>query len=188
MSDNNGGEYKVGYKHPPKEHQAKPGEVKNPYGPKGKKGSDLRKSGAQKLGEELARWSNKTVRVKKGNKEVRMTQIQVVIERLGQQAMTGDIAAMKVLMALTESSPAPIAFVRPAGKIIFEWSGADEESLRKVTPKQILWAFPDMPDEDMTVMMRYWKMPEGETFNRRDIYAVMHPKEQARLFEKFHLK
>ena len=81
----------VGYRHPPKRHQFKPGQSGNPKGrPKGAPG--LRKI----LRKELSSRMN----VKEGSRRLRMSKLQYVVKRELEKAMDGEQRAIEHIISL----------------------------------------------------------------------------------------
>ena len=85
--------YQVGNKCPPKEHQFKPGQSGCPTGrPKGSLGLKT------KLAQEMA----KTIAVKKNGKLVKMKKEDVIVERIVENSMRGDLRSTSLLIAMTQ--------------------------------------------------------------------------------------
>jgi hypothetical protein len=81
----------VGYKHPPKEHQFRPGQSGNPAGkPKGARSfkSDLR--------DEL----NELVPITEGGREIELSKQRLLIKRLVGSAIEGDPRAIATIVSL----------------------------------------------------------------------------------------
>ena len=95
------GQYDVGYGRPPAHSQFKPGQSGNPVG--GKKGQPT-------VSEVLMREAARLVKIKRGDTVETITKHEVVIRRLFQSAMEGDIAASRlVLFGLAQNAPDPSA-------------------------------------------------------------------------------
>jgi Family of unknown function (DUF5681) len=93
------GQYEVGYGRPPAHSQFKPGQSGNPVG--GKKGQPT-------VSEVLMKEAARLVKVKRGDTVETITKHEVVIRRLFQSAMEGDIAASRlVLFGLAQNMPDP---------------------------------------------------------------------------------
>jgi Family of unknown function (DUF5681) len=90
-------EYKVGPGCPPKEYQFKPGQSGNPKGTQRKP-----KSMAPDLKAALERALNKTVKLRQGEKERKVTVAVAGIEQLVAQFAKGDHRARRDLIALAE--------------------------------------------------------------------------------------
>lgn len=83
--------YEVGYKKPPRKNRFKPGQSGNPKGrPKGHKNHDTL------LDEEL----QETVMITENRKSYRISKIKVIVKRLVEKAMHGDLNALKTIFAL----------------------------------------------------------------------------------------
>lgn len=93
--DGHQSEEKIGYKHPPRKHQFKPGQSGNPRGRK-KAAIGLRKILEQEL--------TATIRIDVGKpgapKTMSLSKLQVVVKRLVEKAMKGDQRAIEQLITL----------------------------------------------------------------------------------------
>ena len=94
-------EEQVGYKRPPRSGRIKKGEVRNPYGRRGKRGRgpDLSESGALPL--LLADRLGQKVRVKSGGKEKSVSIMEAIADKLMRDALAGSpkdrVAVLKLL-------------------------------------------------------------------------------------------
>ena len=93
------GQYEVGYGRPPEHSRFPPGQSGNPVG---------RRKGQPTVSEVLMKEAARLVKVKRGDTVETITKHEVVIRRLFQSAMEGDIAASRlVLFGLGQNAPEP---------------------------------------------------------------------------------
>lgn len=94
MTDSNFNDYEVGYKRPPAQHQFKPGQSGNSKGrPK------LIKDFKVDLREEL----EEIITIQESGKSKQVTKQRVLIKKLLQKAVTGELGALKTIMTLINS-------------------------------------------------------------------------------------
>lgn len=121
MSD----DYEIGYKKPPRDTQFKKGESGNPKGrPKGRKSS----------ADHMRAILNKKITVREGDKILRITSIEALVQTLMNRALKGDLPAARLLfamgngMGIFEASPDPdtavcgVLIVPPKAASSEEWS------------------------------------------------------------------
>jgi hypothetical protein len=82
--------YPVGYGKPPKQHQFQPGKTGNPKG---------RQRGQPSLQQLILEEANKLVKVKAGEQVQHITKRQVLVRKLFQMALEGDLSAHRFLLA-----------------------------------------------------------------------------------------
>ena len=93
------GPHEVGYGRPPGHSRFQPGQSGNPAG---------RRKGQPTVGETLMKEAARLVKIKRGDTVETITKHEVVIRRLFQSAMEGDIAASRlVLFGLAQNAPEP---------------------------------------------------------------------------------
>lgn len=91
------GDYEVGYGRPPVKSRFQKGESGNPAG---------KRKGRPTVSEIFMKEAARLVKVKRGDTVETITKHEVVVRRLFQMAMEGDIAATRlVLVALSQSGP-----------------------------------------------------------------------------------
>jgi hypothetical protein len=182
-------DYEVGYGKPPKSGQIQKGEVRSP-GRAGKNGVKKKKALGDHIAELWQKMADEKVTVTIDGRPQKMFKIELVLYRMMADAIAGSAAARREIRQWQREFPQLLERINPLpnGKIILAFAPPDAGAIQKLTTEQIVEAFPDMPDEDLQVIERYWTMPEGKTLSRRDIYMGMHPDEQSRLFDKFGLK
>ena len=117
------GQYDVGYRRPPMHSQFKPGQSGNPVG--GKKGQPT-------VSEVLMREAARLVKIKRGETVETITKHEVVIRRLFQSAMEGDIAASRlVLFGLAQNAPSTAPAEDETANLALS-ATPDEETLRRM--------------------------------------------------------
>lgn len=80
----------TGYKRPPKSRQFQPGQSGNPAG---------RPKGAKNLATLIAEEGRQRVTIQEGNKTRRVSKHEAIIKRLHNQALNGDMKAIRSLLA-----------------------------------------------------------------------------------------
>lgn len=84
-------EYEVGYGRPPKASRFKPGQSGNPRG---------RPKGAKNLATDLAEELGETIRIREGDRELRVSKQRAMLKALVAKALKGDARAASLLIAL----------------------------------------------------------------------------------------
>ena len=92
----NGGD--VGYGRPPKEHQFKPGQSGNPRG---------RPKGVPTFEDILAREARRPVKLQQGSKVIHMTKLDVLVRRVFQMALEGNLSAIRLLLTFKGQAGTP---------------------------------------------------------------------------------
>jgi len=88
---------KVGYKHPPKSHQFKPGQSGNPRG---------RPRGTRNLSTDLAEILSRPVTIRENGKERRISRQEAILLSLYNKALHGDVrAATSIINMILRVSP-----------------------------------------------------------------------------------
>lgn len=111
---NNDADYEVGYKKPPTHSRWQPGQSGNPRG-RPKKVKDFEKL----LDIELSR----TLRISEGGQQVSLTKRELIIKTLVNDALKGDLRALKMLLPL---------IVKQITVEGFEPDAADREALQQL--------------------------------------------------------
>jgi hypothetical protein len=120
-SKGTGGDYEIGYGRPPKSGQIKPGEVRNPWGKTGKRGSE------QDL---LLKVAGELVPANVNGKATSMSQEEGAYRRLFQEALKGNAAALKLLLEhLSRRRPPLPALQTPEEIAQHEAEAAEREQL-----------------------------------------------------------
>ncbi|MCP2126888.1 DUF5681 domain-containing protein [Bradyrhizobium ottawaense] len=99
MSDDNGDDYKVGYRRPPMQGRFKKGQSGNPSGKRKPKNSSNRKpmkSIADALHEEL----QQEITVTEQGKKYKITKLEAVIKNVVTKAVKGELRGLKILQGL----------------------------------------------------------------------------------------
>ena len=92
----------VGYGRPPKATQFKPGQSGNPKGrPKGAKTRRFA-SGGHNLRDALLAEMERIIVIQEGDQQVEMTQLQVIVRRIGQRAMLGGLKEAELFLRHTD--------------------------------------------------------------------------------------
>lgn len=96
MIDNSKNEYEVGYKHPPRKYQFKPGQSGNPKGrPKANRDFSL------DITDEL----NEIISIKESGKVKKITKKRALAKRLVNDALSGKVASTKIITSILASIP-----------------------------------------------------------------------------------
>lgn len=89
------GDYKVGYRKPPKNHQFRKGQSGNPKG---------RAKGSRNLETILREEMDRVVTVSEGGQRRKYTKLEIILRVMADKAATGNIAAFRELMKLLTST------------------------------------------------------------------------------------
>jgi hypothetical protein len=111
------GDYEVGYGKPPKEHQIKKGERRNPKG-RPKKSKSIQNLLEQEL--------NLIIPVKEGGRDLRLTKREAIVKRHVNAALNGNIKALEYLLNFCNQHGIPDPF-----QITIEDAEAVEAALRR---------------------------------------------------------
>lgn len=84
-------DYEVGYGRPPKGGQFKPGQSGNPKG---------RRKGSKNLATDLAEELGETIRIREGDRNLRVSKQRAMLKALVSKALKGDARAASLLIAL----------------------------------------------------------------------------------------
>ncbi len=84
-------DYEVGYGRPPKNGQFKPGQSGNPKG---------RRKGSKNLATDLAEELGETIRIREGDRNLRVSKQRAMLKALVAKALKGDARAASLLIAL----------------------------------------------------------------------------------------
>jgi hypothetical protein len=109
LSNSGSGNYEIGYRRPPKQHQFKRGGIANPEGVNQHKTRSIARDMKRALEHEL----NKLVKIRLGKRSVTVRQTTAGISKLVQQYVEGDPRARRDLILLCKE----LDVARNAGKL-----------------------------------------------------------------------
>jgi hypothetical protein len=116
----NDGQYTVGNKRPPKQSQFKPGQSGNPAG---------RPKGSTNLKTKIDKELRKPISVVKNGKPIRMTKVDVIVAKLVDSSMKGDVRTATMVLRLTEDVSAPMVHTTETAEI------SDKDALKRISAR-----------------------------------------------------
>ena len=95
----------VGYGHPPKEHQFKPGQSGNPHGrPKGSRNKVLAKRGLGKFEETVLAHADELMTIKENGVPMEVTALDAVLKSTKLNALKGKVSAQRLILEVFADS------------------------------------------------------------------------------------
>lgn len=144
----------TGYRDPPESGRIQKGEIRNPYGSRGKHHSKRFRQKdpiAGLLGDILREKGKVTI----DGKVMTMPKLEIYLRKLVQDATAGNAKARQHLQTLMIKFPEALERqIVPSGKITFLHQGVAD-----LTITQILKVHPNMPKEDYIVLKKYFRPP-----------------------------
>jgi hypothetical protein len=150
--------YEVGYGRPPKETQFQKGMIANPNGARGKKRNkplddDLKAA----MADMYRRLISEKQRVTIDGQPQSITRLEVILRRLLNEAMAGDLKALREMRIWQETFPEIMQIpIRPNGNIIFLYRAASPAVIKDISLEMFVETFGTVSEADRVVIGKYF--------------------------------